>query len=696
MNNWKIWAVSIVLFIVTLWLFWPATGYGFLNFDDDRYVSGNAMVLNGLTAQGVQWAVTTVYEDYWLPFLWLSFMADAELFGPGPYGFHLTNVLLHAINAVLLFWALHLLTGSCWRSAFVAALFAFHPLRVESVAWIASRKDVLSGLFFMLGLLAYVRYSRKPSSGGLYLLSGLLLFGLLSKAIMLVFPFVLLLLDYWPMREAGDPWVKGAWSKWRPLFEEKLFLVYLAVIFAVINLYTHVAGTGRDVSVSLLTRIGLIFPNYWAYLSKFFWPARLTILYPESNVVHWPLSLVALAGLVLLTLLALRFRKAAPYVLVGWAWFLLTLFPVIRGVRLGLADYANRFLYLPSIGFGMAITWGVVDLLRRNRLAKIMLCIVGVAVLAVCVWLTRINLPFWKNPVSVFERAVKYAPDHFLINNNYGEALLRDGQTEKALYHFERATEILPDATTFMANSGMALMLLDRTDEALGRVGRALWTQDPHCPFLNLVMGLTLIESGTASNAVPFIQRALNHPEAIPTWRMELIRAYMESGQSEAASNELARIGSEITPALGSLQGMSVYYLGLWSQGHGKRAWTFFERAMDHYTNNALVLNNIAWFLATDPPVSAPEGEALRLAQQAVGLAPARHPGILDTMAAAYAAEGRFDEAVASAEEARSLAFLSGDEKKAEEIGVRIRAYRGGKAWGRSGPVERRVRGRNR
>ena len=320
------------------------------------------------------------------------------------------------------------MTGSRWRSLFVAALFAWHPLRVESVAWITERKDVLSGLFFLLALWTYVRHAEKPSLLKLGGVTALTLMGLMSKAILIVLPPLLLVLDGWPLRRAGDPWGKGAWTAWRPLLLEKAPLFALVLVFVLLNLQNHhIDVAGGNLTWPL--RLSLIAPNYWVYLGKIFWPANLAILYPEFDVANWPKAFAALAGLGMLTLALYRVRRQAPYALAGWLWFLVALLPVIRGVRLGLAGYADRFVYLPSIGLAVALVWGVAAAAERFRLRWGAVA-GGVLVLAALAVATARELPVFRDSGTVFRQALSIRPAHPAALLNYGVWKFAEGDLD--------------------------------------------------------------------------------------------------------------------------------------------------------------------------------------------------------------------------------------------------------------------------
>ena len=465
--------LAFLLAGLTLVLFGQARGFGYISLDDFVYVSENPMLSEGLTWEGVRQAFTTVHEQWWLPMLWISYMADIEVFGIGPQGHHLVNVLLHAANVGLLFWVLFRMTGSRWRSFFVAALFAWHPTRVEAVAWIAARKDVLSGLFFMLALLAYVRHVEKPSAERMAVVFLLLLAGLMSKAILIVLPPILLLLDGWPLKRA--PWVQraGAWKAWRPLLAEKVPLIILVAVFMGINLFTHTTGRGDGTPVSMVTRWGMIAPNIVDYLAKLVVPVRLSILYPESDHVLWPYSLAALMALVAATWVLWGNREKRPYGIVGWLWFLIAIFPVVRGVRLGLAHYANRWTYLPFIGLGIALAWTVAEWSERPQARRWIVASCSL-VLALCLVWTHVQLPWWKNSLTIFGRAVDLDPRSHFAQNSFGLALVEAGRVQEGEVPIRQAVRLKPEKAGYVANLGSVILKLGRAEEALALQDKAI------------------------------------------------------------------------------------------------------------------------------------------------------------------------------------------------------------------------------
>lgn len=680
-NGFSLYLWAIGLAIVTLWLFWPATGYEFLNFDDDRYVSGNHMVLQGLSWAGIQWALRTVYESYWLPVIWLSYMVDSTVFGTAPFGYHFTNVLLHALNAGLLFLLLNRWTKQVWASLFVAALFAWHPLRVESVAWISERKDVLSGFFFLLCLMAYTKFSRNPGTGREVPAALFMALGLLTKPILVTLPFLLLLLDYWPLNRWRLNWGSIKTSAWSLIGEKVLFWALMA-LFCIMTYYTQKTGLAvHDTSMFPWSqRLNHIPAAFLFYIEKTLFPFQLSMVYGDLVVSprRFLVSVVVLVGITGAVLWGGRRCKAIP---VGWLWFLGLLIPVIGFVRVGVTHVADRFTYLPSIGLGICVTWGVACLLPPRRWIRATTWCLALAILAGCVWQTRRVLPRWATSFSAFENVLHYFPNNVLANNNYGEALLSSGQIEEALHYFDKAAALEPRTAPFISNSALALLSLHRTDEAIGRLSRAMREIDPNNPFLQFVLGLAWIEKGQLDRAIPLLVKANETHATPPVWRIELARALVEVGKTAEASNEFAQLARDGFPQLTGFDGLCTYYASLWEKGHSRRAWTFFKYAIETYPDSIGLLNNVAWFLAVNPPPDVSPDEAIRLALHAKELCTVVPPNVLDTLAAAYAKKGDFDQALHWAEESLAMAQSKGLTNLAKRIEARRAAYQKGIVW---------------
>ena len=675
------WVLALLLVALTLALFWPATRCGFINFDDDRYVADNPVVRQGLTLPGIRWALTTTYELWWLPLLWISYMADTSLFGTGPAGYHLTNVLLHAANALLLFWTLFRLTGSKGRSFFAAAFFAVHPLRIESVVWITERKDVLSGLFFFLCLLAHLRQVERPSFLRRWTLPALMLLGLMAKSTLVVLPFLLLLLDYWPLRRARDPWSAGAWPQWKPLLAEKGALFALAFLFVALTLHTHGTTSENAGDSSLWNRLTLIAPNYWSYLAQIFWPAPLSLIHPPDD----PSGLVrilALLGLLALTALFGRFRKSQPAFLVGWLWFLGGLFPVIRGIRFDeLSAFSDRYTYLPGIGIALMLCWGAGEWASRRKRLAIPLILLGLAALAACCRQSALRLPDWKDSPTMFGRLLQFAPADPHVNNGYGHELLLQGKAEEAMPYFLHAAAQRPKTSTAVFDYANALIQLGRYEEVHDWLRAARDRGFPDVVEISALSGLAYLVANRAAEAIPFLRQTVRKQPDRPAWRVELIRALFEAGQPEAAQEEIRALQRLGIAHIQDFDGLIAHYAGSWQLGRASPSWVFFRNNLLRQPDNLVLLNNAAWLLATTEQPPAPPEEALRLARRSAALAPAPHPGILDTLAAAEAAVGNFEQARRTAQQAVDLARQGGAEELARKLEAHLAAYRDNRPW---------------
>ncbi len=474
-----------ILAIVTFAVFLPAGNYDFINLDDPAYVSASPQVRAGLTPKGVVWAFTTNQADNWHPVTWLSLMLDTELFGdmfdnPAAWP-HLMNVILHAANTVLLFLLLRKLTGAHWRSAFVAALFALHPLHVESVAWISERKDVLSTLFFLLTLMMYERYvssaggqvpgAAGPSPHALRRSSwsyGLSLFlfalGLMSKPMLVTLPFVLLLLDFWPLERLAKSGLEV--PVMRRLVMEKLPFFALSAASCVVTFMVQQQSRAvRSLTdFSFGVRIENAFVSYARYLGKLFWPTDLVILYPHPG--HWPLTLVILAALLVVGLSAAVLWRARtrPFLVTGWYWFLGTLVPVIGLIQVGRQSMADRYTYLPLIGVFIMLTWGIGALIARLRLPAVAVAVMAVLVLGASAAQTSKQVRYWRNSETVFRHALDRTEKNALAHDNLGIHLLTTGRPDEAMAEFRRALQINPDDAD--ALNGLSAVLANRQEYA--------------------------------------------------------------------------------------------------------------------------------------------------------------------------------------------------------------------------------------
>ena len=447
--------MCLLLAVVTLALYNPANRHPFVNYDDDRYVTENQHVRQGLTGETIAWAVKSTEQANWHPLTWMSHALDVSLFRLNPAGHHLTSVLLHVVNVCLLFLLLVWATNRVGPSLFVAALFAVHPINVESVAWIAERKNVLCTFFFFLTLWAYGWYSKKPDWQRYLAVLGLFAAGLASKPMVITLPFVLLLLDYWPLARA-DAASSGATKKtWSELVIEKAPLFLMSAASAIITMHAQrIGGAVRSVSeFSFGMRLANAVNAYAMYLWNAVWPARLAPLYPHSGD-SLPLSRVCVAAVVLIAITALvgKFR-ARRYLPVGWFFFLGTLVPVIGLIQVGEAAMADRYAYIPLIGIFLMLAFGVADLAQSKNSAR-MPALAGAVVLAALVFATRQQIGYWQSNMELWSHTLQVTTNNFVAEDNLGGALILEGKEEQAHAHFEAAALINPKDPMSHSNLG--------------------------------------------------------------------------------------------------------------------------------------------------------------------------------------------------------------------------------------------------
>jgi len=507
-------------------------------------------------------------------------------------------------------------------------------------------------------------------------IAGLMLAGLLSKAILIVLPPILLLLDYWPLRRAERLWGREAWREWRLLFAEKAPLIALAAVFMAVNLWTHTSGSGRLDSVPLAERLGMIAPNYFAYLGKILVPIRLTVVYSENNSVSWPVSIAAALGLVGTTAVLFRQRTKHPYGLVGWLWFGVALLPVIRGVRMGLAQYADRFTYLPLIGLGLALAWFAASGVRRPAHKRIMAAM-GMLLLALCLIRTHAQLPLWKDSLTLLSRAARLAPTSAEVHLGLGNALFEAGQIRDAEAHWREAIRLYPGSEEVRGNWGMALTLLGRAKEAQ-EVLRPLVREEGEMSALGHgAYGMASLHLGEWPDALRHLGTALELDPDNPGYRVELIRACFESGNDQGGLAQAARLrgwpGGEIRTAAD----LFPFYLQRWRDGARPYAWEYFRRMLHAHPDSVSLLNNAAWLAATDSEAPAEAvAEAVGLARRAVDLTGGSDAAIVSTLSAALAAAGDFAGAVETSNRALALAREQGNPELAKRIEERLRVYR--------------------
>jgi len=512
--------IALGLVAVTLAVYAQVIGHQFIILDDKRYILENPIVKQGLTLTGIAWAFTTFHAANWHPLTWLSHMVDCQIFGLNAGGHLLVNVLIHSSNTLLLFLFLRRATGARWQSAIVAALFALHPLHVESVAWAAERKDMLSTFFGLLSLLAYVRYVETPSWKRYALVAVALTLGLMAKPMLVTWPFVLLLLDYWPLHRfqwrAGIG-IGGFFRELAPLVCEKLPLLCLAAASMVITLIAQSQGgavrTFVQVPVSL--RLSNAIVSYAKYLFRTVWPSDLAVYYPFSRtgVPVWEV----VCGIVLLTTIsvfAVRHAKERPYLLIGWLWFVGTLIPVIGLVQVGGAAMADRYHYVPSIGLFVAIVFGLSDLVRSFRVNRVVTGVVTLIALSILACLTAAQIGRWRNSATLFEYTESLVPDNRMIENNLGTIMGESGRYDEAAAHFTKALRTEPDFLEVISdaeirtNVGLLLVRQGKLAEAMEQLNEAL-RLNPNSAETHEALGVALAMSGNAEQSIPHFLAAL-------------------------------------------------------------------------------------------------------------------------------------------------------------------------------------------
>jgi len=625
--------ICLLLALATLVVFSPVGNYDFINYDDPEYVTSNLHVQQGLTINGVVWAFTTFDAANWHPLTWLSHMLDVSLFGITPAGPHMVNLLFHVVNAVLLFLVLRGLTGAQWRSAFVAALFALHPLHVESVAWISERKDVLSTMFWLLTLWAYGRYVEESKVQGpkskVWYGWALLFFvlGLMTKPMLVTLPFVLLLLDYWPLGRvpgvrcqvssgAADAGTSSIGNSQRStllgLIWEKIPFFLCSGIFCVVTLFAQSQAIIFLKTFPFGMRIINAFVSYARYLEKIFWPGNLALPYPYPT--QWPLLevVVDVVLLVGVTVATLWFVRKLPFVLTGWLWFLGTLVPVIGLVQVGVQSMADRYSYVPLIGIFIILSWGAEKVVTRWRLPKLAAGTAGVLVLGVCSMLTRHQLGYWQNSETLFRHAIAVTENNIPAYDNIGYYFYRRGLFDEAITNYQQALRLNPDNANTLNNMGSALTRQKKYPEAIRYYEAALRLVPDYTDAHNN-LGAVLYTMGRTTEAIRHYDQAL----------------HLAPDNAEAHNN------------LGN---------ALIAQGKVEEAIEHYRQALKLNPNFTEALNNLGWVLAANKRYA----EASLYYQQALRLNP-DNPETRFILGCILVQTGRREEAVVQLKEALRL-----------------------------------------
>jgi len=548
--------IALLLVAATLFVYWQVQHHEFTNYDEVMYVTENPRVRQGLTWDNLRYAFTESKSGYWHPLTWLSLMADSQLFLGNAGGYHWTSLLIHIANTILLFFILSVMTKAPWQSGLVAALFAFHPLHVEAVAWIAARKDVLSGFFWMLALGAYAFYVKKPTIHRYFLVLLAYVLGMMAKPTVVTLPAVLLLLDYWPLQSSrppanGDKYGflarvadgKGG-SQTSTLFIllEKIPLALLAVMIGLISIFPE--GNANNLvpldTAPLLGRLQHALTSYMNYLIKTFWPINLTAFYPYPAHLHLWKVFMAAGLLLIVSLLAFFTRKKHPYLAVGWAWYLVTLLPVIGLVNVWTHDIADRYTYLPLLGIFIMLAWGIPELVSSWLRRRVILASLASVCLAVLLVLARQQVSYWQDSYTLWNHALNVTEDNPVAHNNLGLFFANNGKPAEAEIHYRQAIRMKPDHYTAYNALGTLLAEQGRLREAFQQFSIALSIKPDYADARNNV-GIYLARQGKYNDALGHFLTAirLNPDEAIFQFYTGL--TYVQLGNNSLARQYFLR-----------------------------------------------------------------------------------------------------------------------------------------------------------
>ena len=643
--SWILPGICVFLAAATWFVFGPTLRHDFVNYDDATYVYANPAVSHGLTFHGLAWAFTHAHARNWHPLTTISHMVDCQLFGLNAGGHHFTNVFLHTIAVLLLFLLLRDMTGQLWRSAFVAALFAIHPLRVESVAWIAERKDVLSGVFFMLTLWAFVRYARQPSLGRYISMSILFALGLMSKPMLVTLPFVLLLIDYWPAKRMANR--RAIWM----VIVEKAPLLVLSVASCFATIVAQSGPIGSMEQLPLASRLSNAVVSYVTYIWQMFWPFDLAVFYPHpgDHLEMWEVSCAAVV-LIGITVLAFIWLKTRPYFFVGWFWYIGMLVPVIGIFQIGLQGHADRYTYLPQIGLYLLVAWSVAEIPVWIVRREILFGLSAVA-LAALGWRAWDQTASWKNSETLWKHALAVTSDNDMAHYHLGLFFRDHDQLDAALAQYQAALRIqtnereahynLSTALTYN-NIGGILTAQGRLAEAVLYFKKAIELR-PDFADAHDNLGAILFRQGRLDDAIAQLQTALS--------------IQPEDGE---AHRDLARL--------------------LLQKGSLPESLAEYEKAVKATNPSIFAANDLAWIFATypdDPVRSGPK--AMALARGAVAFTHGTVPLFLRTLAAAFAETGHFDDAIKVAQKALELARSQNDSDLTGQIEKDVDLYRANK-----------------
>ena len=632
--------VALCLALATVLLYWPVHAYDFVNLDDVDYIRRNVPVLAGLTLASVRWAFTTLWTSFWMPLTWLSFMVDSQLYGTGAGGYHVTNVLLHAASTVVVFVLLVRATGECWPSAFVAGLFALHPLHVESVAWVTERKDVLSTLVMLLTLGCYGRWVARPTAGRYLVTLVVFVLGLMAKPMFTTGAVLLLVVDLWPLRRfRGLPPVR--------LLVEKVPFVVLAVPFAMVTMLAgrHVVAPGELTDIPLAARLAAVCESYVTYLARTFWPSGLAVLYPEHLPPPlWQTALAAL-GLLAVTGFALAEARGRPWLTAGWLWYVLALVPVSGIVRIGNFASADRFTYVPLLGIFVVAAWAANELATPPARRWVAVGFAG-GVLTVCATVARSQLAYWHDGITLFERTIAVTGANPIAQYMLGLALADRGRTDEAMTRYAESLRLRPDYAHAHTSLGRLLLDRGRLDDAVAHLSAAL-RSDPEDAFAHDALAHVFVQQGRYDEAIAHYVQALRFEPDVPAIHIGYGAALAARGRLKEATAEYAaalRVRPDDAEAHDNLAN------ALAAQGRVDEALAEYAAALRLRPDFAAAHLNLALFLAERGRFA----DAIEHYRAALRIRPDDARAHAD-LGNALAADGKLDEAILEYTEALRL-----------------------------------------
>jgi protein O-mannosyl-transferase len=645
-------SICVVLVLATIIVCEPVLHNEFISFDDDLYIYNNNYVKAGLTRGGLVWAVTKIHAYNWHPLTWVSHMLDWQLFGSNPAGHHLTGLIFHIANTVLLFIVLRRMTRALWPSAFVAALFALHPLHVESVAWASERKDVLSTFFWILTMWAYVRYAERPNIARYLLIILAFCLGLMAKQMLVTLPFVLLLLDYWPLGRLGTKRrsfcgpAPAAVSVRRCILEKVPLLILSVIASATVYIVQHYAGTTQSFArYPLFYRIENAMVAYAVYIGKMLWPSNLAIFYPHQhqNLPTWQITGAVLLLACITTAVIYRIRQK-PYLAVGWLWYLGTLVPVIGLVQVGLQAYADRYTYMPLTGLFIIIAWGVPDILARLHYRKAILFSSAVLLLLALGVMTRHKFGYWRDSITLYKHATAAVQNNWWAHNHLGIAYYNKGELDKASKHFTEALRIRPTYQSALCGTGAVLLAQGELDKAITYLGNALRLElyapgeEVYHAQAHTYFGIALAKKGRLDEAIKHYLEALRITPNLPITHRNLGDLFAQQGRFDEAAREYQKF-LQITPDDPSV--LNALGIALGQQGKLDEAIAYFTRAVTIEPASADVHINLGNALVLKGRLD----EAVTHFEEVLKLEP-NLANVRRSLGDLFAQQGRFDEAV--------------------------------------------------